>query len=116
MSRFQPWHGSHKKKMALITKLRIPGLILAGLFFLQPATDEEQFYKTLTGKIEIYKKKFPKEIVYIQTDKNVYIPGEDLFFKAYVKDVYSIHPSLLSQNLYLILLDSDGEETANKIF
>ncbi|MQY80066.1 MAG: hypothetical protein GH151_12880 [Bacteroidetes bacterium] len=102
--------------MALITKLKIPGLILAGLFSLQPATDEEQFYKTLTGKIEIYKKKFPKEIVYIQTDKNVYVPGENLFFKAYVKDVYSIHPSLLSQNLYLILLDSDGEETANKIF
>lgn len=101
--------------MALITKLRIPGLILAGLFFLQHATDEEQFYKTLTEKIERYKKKFPKEIVYIQTDKNVYVPGEDLFFKAYVKDVYSIHPSLLSQNLYLILLDSDGEGTANKI-
>lgn len=102
--------------MASITKLRIPGLILAGLFFLQPATDEEQFYKTLTGKIERYKKKFPKEIVYIQTDKNVYVPGEDLFFKAYVKDVYSTHPSLLSQNLHFILLGSDGEEATNKTF
>jgi hypothetical protein len=101
---------------SLITRMRVPGLILISLLFLRPAQVEDDFFNILSEKIEAYKKQFPDELVYIQTDKNVYSPGDDLFFKAYVKDIYSMHPSRLSENLHFILLDSDGEEATNKTF
>jgi hypothetical protein len=52
--------------------------------------------------------KAPYEMVYIQTSKDVYESGEDLWFKAYVLDARFLVPSLLSRTLYLRLSDSEN--------
>jgi len=48
----------------------------------------------------------PAEIVYIQTSKDLYETGEDLWFKVYLLDSKYLMPSLLSKTLYLQLLNS----------
>jgi hypothetical protein len=47
------------------------------------------------------------EIAYIQTSKDIYETGEDLWFKVYLLDAQSLIPSLLSKTLYLQLLAED---------
>jgi hypothetical protein len=46
----------------------------------------------------------PPETVYIQTSKDIYETGEDLWFKAYILDSRFLTPSGLSKTLYLQLL------------
>jgi len=48
----------------------------------------------------------PTEIAYIQTSKDIYETGEDLWFKVYLLDSKYLMPSLLSKTLYLQLLNS----------
>jgi hypothetical protein len=48
----------------------------------------------------------PAEIAYIQTSKDIYETGEDLWFKVYLLDSKYLMPSLLSKTLYLQLLNS----------
>jgi len=48
----------------------------------------------------------PMEIAYIQTSKDIYETGEDLWFKVYLLDSKYLMPSLLSKTLYLQLLNN----------
>jgi hypothetical protein len=52
------------------------------------------------------------EIAYIQTSKDIYETGEDLWFKVYLLNSQYLVPSLLSKTLYLQLLD----ENTRKVF
>lgn len=52
------------------------------------------------------------EIAYIQTSKDIYETGEDLWFKVYLLNSQDLIPSLLSKTLYLQLLN----ENTGKIF
>ncbi|GHT14398.1 hypothetical protein FACS189426_20660 [Bacteroidia bacterium] len=50
------------------------------------------------------------EMIYLQTSKGIYEPGEDLWFKAYILDAQVFYLSGLSQTLYLQMIsESDGE-------
>jgi hypothetical protein len=50
------------------------------------------------------------EIAYIQTSKDIYEIGEDLWFKVYLLDAHSLVPSLLSKTLYLQLLNESTKK------
>ena len=54
----------------------------------------------------------PPEIAYIQTSKDIYESGEDLWFKVYLLDAQYLVPSLRSKTLYLQLLN----EKTRKVF
>jgi hypothetical protein len=54
----------------------------------------------------------PQETIYIQTSKDIYETGEDLWFKAYILNSQFLVPSGLSKTLYLQLL----RESDNKPF
>lgn len=45
----------------------------------------------------------PPELAYIQTSKDIYETGEDLWFKVYLLDARTMIPSMLSSTLYLQL-------------
>jgi len=45
------------------------------------------------------------ELVYLQTNKDIYETGEDLWFKAYLLDNHNFTPSGLSQTLYLQVIN-----------
>ena len=74
-------------------------LILIWFGLLQFANGEESFDTLLVQKIETFKQKYPAEIVFLHTDGDIYSPGENLYFKAYIKDYYSSSPGINSKNL-----------------
>ncbi len=49
------------------------------------------------------------ENIYIHTDKSIYTPGEDIWFKAYILDEETHIPVSKSNILYLNIIDSKGE-------
>jgi hypothetical protein len=59
----------------------------------------------LANRIETLAKNAPPELTYIQTNKDIYETGEDLWFKVYLLDSKYLTPSILSKTLYLQLLN-----------
>ncbi len=49
------------------------------------------------------------EIAYIQTSKDIYEAGEDLWFKVYLMDTRNMTPSCLSKTLYVQLLEESSK-------
>jgi len=60
----------------------------------------------LAEQFHVLSENAPAEIAYIQTSKDIYETGEDLWFKVYLLDSKYLMPSLLSKTLYLQLLNS----------
>ncbi len=52
----------------------------------------------------------PPESAYIQTSKDIYETGEDLWFKVYLLNSQTLIPSLLSNTLYLQLVKEDNKK------
>jgi len=68
---------------------------------------DDTFADEISAIIENVYQNYPKEKIYIQTDKEVYRPGEELLFKTYVRDVERNSFSGYSDFLTLLLLDED---------
>ena len=64
----------------------------------------------LAIKLDSLAKNAPHEIAYIQTSKDIYETGEDLWFKIYVLDAQYLTPSGLSKTLYLQLLNESNKK------
>jgi TonB-dependent SusC/RagA subfamily outer membrane receptor len=59
----------------------------------------------LLKKLEEFTKKYPIERVHIHLDKPYYEVGDDIWFKAYVKDSKTLGPTSISKILYVELID-----------
>lgn len=64
----------------------------------------------LADRIESVAVNSPPEIAYIQTSKDIYETGEDLWFKVYLLDAQYLVPSLMSKTLYLQLLSESTKK------
>jgi len=64
----------------------------------------------LVQKLNLYSNRFPAEKVYLQLNKSVLKPGEDLWFKACVVESMQHIPSSLSSDLTVKLLDENSED------
>ena len=49
---------------------------------------------------------FPQEKIHLHTDRTMYIPGEKIWFKAYLVDALSHQGQMLSQYVYVELINS----------
>ena len=47
---------------------------------------------------------FPQEKIHLQTDRNIYIPGEKIWFKAYLTNGVNNQPAMLSRYVYVELV------------
>jgi hypothetical protein len=56
---------------------------------------------------------FADESVFIQTDREVYVSGENLFFKLYIVDKNTHKLSVISKVAYVVLRDSESRPIAN---
>jgi len=65
----------------------------------------------LLAKAEIYNLKFPQEKIYLHTDRSSYWSGDDIWFKAYLKD-----SPIPDCNLYVELLNSSGNVVLKKMY
>jgi hypothetical protein len=86
------------------------------LLFLLASSINAQVIQNIIGKLDLYQQKYPEEIVYVQTDRSVYSPGENLWFKAYIMAEIGSQTSSPSNNLYVALVDQYGLEVANSTF
>ena len=66
--------------------------------------DDDPFTQLLK-KLDDYTNKFPQEKVHLHLDKPYYAIGDDIWFKAYILDAKSAAPSMLSEILYVELIN-----------
>ncbi len=59
--------------------------------------------------LEAFREKLPQQKVFLHTDKENYLAGEDIWIKAYVVDAATHLPDTLSSNLQVELLNYRGE-------
>lgn len=81
-------------------------ILILGYSILSAQTYSKQQVQ-LADRIESLAVNTPPEIAYIQTSKDIYETGEDLWFKVYLLDTQLLVPSLRSKTLYLQLLNEN---------
>lgn len=61
-----------------------------------------------------YCKSVPREEIYLQSDRDEYISGEDMWFSVYLIDRQSFKPSLNSKIAYIELLNTENRPVVQK--
>ena len=88
-------------------------LVFSVAFFLtlqllaQPFNDKQL---ELAERLHSVAKNMPPELPYIQTNKDIYETGEDLWFKVYMLDAQYLIPSKMSRTLYLQLINEKSRK------
>jgi len=95
---FNPSQGSVLKKL-------LPVFLFSIISFCSMAQTNNPLMDKLADRINSPALKTPVELVYLQTNKDIYETGEDLFFKAYILDRHSFIPSATCKTLYLQLIN-----------
>lgn len=83
-------------------------LILTAVFFTLHLQAQ-----TIENSINLYGANFPQEKIYVHFDKEVYLPGETIWFKAYVFEENL--PTERSTNFYSALYDEQGKLISNSV-
>ena len=68
----------------------------------------------MDSMLNIYANNYPQEKIHLQLDKNLYRPGETVWFKAYI--FTGADPSTLSRNFYAELSDPSGTILERKVY
>jgi hypothetical protein len=88
----------------MIIDKRFPLILFITFLFLPVLTQSYNPQQIeLAERLHSLSKNAPPELAYIQTSKDIYETGEDLWFKVYLLDAQYLIPSLLSKTLYLQL-------------
>lgn len=66
------------------------------------------FITSLQSKLEAYSNHIPEDRVYLQFDKPIYNPGDDIWFAAYLRDGKTMKRSTKSDILYVDLVNPKG--------
>ena len=81
-------------------------------------TVNENIEKNLSERIVDFLDKqleiFPQEKIHLHTDRNVYVPGEKIWFKAYVTDAVTHQYPTFSQYVYVELI-SPADTLVNRV-
>jgi hypothetical protein len=100
----------------MIKKIKPAILILIHFMFLQGICGQIPVKMTdhLSQKFLAYFKAVPREEIFIHTDRNEYVSGEDLWFNIYLVDRQSFKPSLNSRIVYFELLNTENRPVVQK--
>lgn len=77
--------------------------------FLVPAQEDQPFLDRLSAKLENYRQAFPGEKVCLQTDKEIYEPGEIIWFNAKVADLSDLQSPGTSGEIFVHLYNATGD-------
>ena len=102
--------------------MRKTPLLLSLLFLLlwllpmQAVADGEGFsaLKRYAGNVHAFNARYPQEKVYLHMDNRSYFIGDTIWFKAYVMNATTLHPTQMSGVLYVELLNEKGVEMERK--
>ena len=88
------------------------------IFWLMPGSISGQVQKNipdmLSDKFMKYCNSFPREEIYVHTDRQEYIAGENVWFAAYLLDRRSSKPSTGSRIVYLEILNTENRPVVQK--
>ena len=88
---------------------RFFGKMLLIFFLLQFAVlPVRSQFSEMVRNLEEYNRKTLNERVFLHTDREVYAPGDTLWFKAYVRNESSLYKSDFSRDLFVYLADGEG--------
>ncbi len=90
-------------------------LVLSGLHGTISGQNNDSFINGLIQEVNSYYQDHAHDNLYVHTDRSVYFPGDEIFFKAYVNDAATLLPSERSDKLTLMMLDSEGNEAYSSI-
>lgn len=82
-------------------------LLTAGIPALTVAGQDDSFIDYIKLQFEKYNRNYSPERTYLMTDRFVYRPGEDLWFKGFV---VSGNPEINSQDFFVRLISDRGDE------
>ena len=102
-------------------RLRRAGLLLSALLLCCVASaqtadmaDTAEKLADYARNIITFNREHPQEKVYLHMDNRSYFIGDTIWFKAYVMNATTLHPTQQSGVLYLELLNEMGVEVAHK--
>ena len=100
----------------MIKKIKPAILFLIPILFLQGISGQGSINMTdyLTKKFQDFTNAVPREELYVHSDRDEYISGEDLWFNIYVLDRKSLKPSSESRIAYFELLNPENRPIVQK--
>jgi len=92
-----------------LTYFRIRFILILSLFCLKIVHAQESGELWIKQKFESYTDKAVQEKIFLHTDRTFYLPGETIWFKAYVVEGSSMKKLDLSKVAYLEVLDTENQ-------
>lgn len=95
--------------MTFLRRLRVPAMTLLGVVFLlsfRPSDDP--FVDRLVARLTAYIQQFPTEKVYLQTDRDRYLPGETIWMSGYLFNGITHGIDSVSGVVYVELIEPVG--------
>ncbi len=102
---------------AKLSRIIIIGVILMlwGMQSAFPNAGSDRISRKVTEGLEIMEYSYPGQKVFLHLDKDEYLAGETLWFKAYVVNATTLRPDTLSTNFHVELINAH-EELAALVF
>ncbi len=97
-----------KIQRPMYKRLILPLLLALPLIAMAQTADETAQIEEMQQHFEQFAQKNPQERVYLHFDNTSYYKGEHIWYKAYVVDDATLHPSDLSRILYVELVNPIG--------
>jgi hypothetical protein len=99
-----------RKKLKPVITLLLFSLTIGGV----SGQDRDKIRDYLRQRFQSYIETTPWQEIYIHTDREEYISGEELWFNVYAFDRQSFMPATISRIVYFELLNAKGRPVAQK--
>ncbi len=96
-----------------MVRKRIAAVLISSLLMVSfwsfnfPLLDEDYWFTYITNHFNSYTEKIPQQKVYLQLDRDEYVIGSTLWYKAYVLNSKEQKPDAISANLYVELISPE---------
>ena len=84
-------------------------LVIMVLLFTAFSNVSEELFKKVQQKLAFYTTNYSQEKVYVHFDKSYYTSGEDIWFKTYLVDSYTLRLDAVSKIVYVDLINPKNE-------
>ncbi|TAE25986.1 MAG: TonB-dependent receptor [Cytophagales bacterium] len=76
---------------------------------------DDSFVNTVVEKLSAYNQQLPREKVYVQTDRDLYVPGETIWLKGYLFEGIGHGIDSASRVLYIDLIDAQTSKPVAQV-
>lgn len=89
--------------------LKLKPILFICLFLVTISASLQAQFNSVTEKISSFNQKFPQEILYVHVDREVYNPGDTLWFKCYLRNQVTLNESTASTALFMKIVNGAGK-------